>query len=110
MPRPTLTFSNSPNQELFADPLDQGLAQRRASASGADRRGPKCKEECADEGMPCWRPPARSDLSRTLALWLYSPLPGLGRYGRLSTHHEGRLVQALALPNDFATLYPVCRA
>ena len=24
-PRPTLTFSNSPNQELFADPLTQVL-------------------------------------------------------------------------------------
>jgi hypothetical protein len=89
----TLTFSHSPNQELFADPLTEGLAQRRAGASRASCRGrsAKCKEDCTNE-MHRWRPgPVVSDPSRTWPAWPHSPLPNLGRFKSardpLSIHH-----------------------
>jgi hypothetical protein len=89
---PTLTFSNSPNQELFAEPLTEGLAQRRASTSGAGRRG-RSARKIAPTKCTRWRPgPVVSDPSRTWPAWRHSPLPGLGRYksarDRLSSHHD----------------------
>jgi hypothetical protein len=89
---PTLTFSNSPNQETFCGPADRGLAQRRASASGAGRRG-RSATKIAPMKCARWRPdPVVSDPSRTCPAWQRSPLPGLGRYksarDRLSSHHD----------------------
>ena len=57
-PRPTLTFSNSPNQELFADPLTEVLRNGAPRFWSRPSR-PMCKDECTDEVCPLAARPRR---------------------------------------------------